>query len=68
MNFKLSLKSILFILSAIFPFALVANDNWAQVRIPVACIRDGKGHSTEMTLKLLWERLCVYLRQMVNGF
>ncbi|WP_289751968.1 C40 family peptidase [Duncaniella dubosii] len=49
MNFKLSLKSILFILSAIFPFALVANDNWAQVRIPVACIRDGKGHSTEMT-------------------
>lgn len=23
--------------------------SWAQVRIPVACIRDGKGHSTEMT-------------------
>ncbi len=22
---------------------------WVQVRIPVACIRDGKGHSTEMT-------------------
>ncbi|MDE6116368.1 MAG: hypothetical protein K2G33_02535 [Duncaniella sp.] len=21
---------------------------WVQVRIPVACIRDGKGHSTEL--------------------
>ncbi|MCM1076756.1 MAG: C40 family peptidase [Bacteroides sp.] len=24
-------------------------EQWAQVRIPVACIRDGKGHATEMT-------------------
>ncbi|MCM1505395.1 MAG: C40 family peptidase [Muribaculum sp.] len=23
--------------------------SWVQVRIPVACIRDGKGHATEMT-------------------
>lgn len=25
------------------------SSQWAQVRIPVACIRDGAGHSTEMT-------------------
>lgn len=36
--------------SALLPVALTAQDSdWALVRIPVACIRDGKGHSTEMT-------------------
>lgn len=29
--------------------ATAQDEDWAQVRIPVACIRDGKGHSTEMT-------------------
>lgn len=28
---------------------LLPTDQWAQVRIPVACIRAGKGHATEMT-------------------
>ena len=29
--------------------SLAQAEDWAQVRIPVACIRDGKGHATEMT-------------------
>lgn len=41
------ITSILFLLSA---FSAIAQDScWVQVRIPVACIRDGKGHATEMT-------------------
>ena len=28
---------------------LLPSDRWAQVRIPVACIRSGRGHATEMT-------------------
>ncbi len=49
MALKLSLKSLFFILITLFPCALDAEESWGQVRIPVACIRDGKGHSTEMT-------------------
>ncbi|MCM1138857.1 MAG: C40 family peptidase [Muribaculum sp.] len=39
--------TILLFVSAI---SISAQDScWVQVRIPVACIRDGKGHATEMT-------------------
>lgn len=29
------------------------NQNWAQVRIPVACIRDGKSHASEMMSQVI---------------
>lgn len=34
-------------------FASERDSLWCQVRIPVACIRDGKGHSTEMTSQVI---------------
>lgn len=35
-------------IEAIDRITLLPTDRWAQVRIPVACIRAGKGHPTEM--------------------
>lgn len=50
MYLKYSFIIFLAILSAALPVRLSAQDScWVQVRIPVACIRDGRGHSTEMT-------------------
>lgn len=50
MFLKYILVTLLLISTLAFPATLPAQDGaWAQVRIPVACIRDGKGHSTEMT-------------------
>ncbi|WP_297069325.1 C40 family peptidase [uncultured Duncaniella sp.] len=48
---KLSIKFIVLALAMLCASGLYATDGspWVQVRIPVACIRDGKGHSTEMT-------------------
>ncbi len=44
------LNIIALTLSLVCPSVGLAQDfYWVQVRIPVACIRDGKGHSTEMT-------------------
>ena len=43
-----SLFSIAFLVFA--AFAIAAQDSaWVQVRIPVACIREGRGHATEMS-------------------
>lgn len=47
-----TLFAILFVALSVFP--LKAQDrNWAQVRIPVACIRDGKSHASEMTSQVI---------------
>ena len=48
---NLSIKFIVLALAILCASGLYATDGspWVQVRIPVACIRDGKGHSTEMT-------------------
>lgn len=47
-----TLFAILFV--ALSVLLLKAQDrNWAQVRIPVACIRDGKSHASEMTSQVI---------------
>ena len=47
---KIKISIIISMLVALLPMKGHAQDScWVQVRIPVACIRDGKGHSTEMT-------------------
>ena len=45
------MKSFILLLLSLVPlFALSENNaEWVQINIPVACIRDGRGHSTEMT-------------------
>lgn len=47
----MKINRLLFVASlALSSLGAFAQDSlWVQVRIPVACIRDGKGHSTEMT-------------------
>ena len=50
MSIMLFFKYILISLSVLMSLTAASQDScWVQVRIPVACIRDGKGHSTEMT-------------------
>ena len=47
---KLKIRFITLLFSLISAVSVMSQDTcWVQVRIPVACIRDGKGHSTEMT-------------------
>lgn len=47
---KLKIRFITLLFSLISAVSVMSQDTcWIQVRIPVACIRDGKGHSTEMT-------------------
>lgn len=43
------LRIVLFTILFCQAINVSAQETWAQVRIPVACIRDGKGHATEMT-------------------
>ncbi len=48
-SYKSHISHILTIIFALTAINLAAQDScWVQVRIPVACIRDGKGHSTEL--------------------
>ena len=50
MAIRSTIRTLITLLSLSFLPELSAQDSaWVQVRIPVACIRDGKGHSTEMT-------------------
>lgn len=50
MTIKSAIVTIITLFSLSSFTGLSAQDSaWVQVRIPVACIRDGKGHSTEMT-------------------
>ncbi len=51
MNLKFVVKIIHIIALVQLSMPVVAQESvsWGLVRIPVACIRDGKGHSTEMT-------------------
>lgn len=49
MTFKMPIKLPVYIMIVLASLTATAQTKWAQVRIPVACIRDGKGHSTEMT-------------------
>lgn len=51
MNLKFTVKIIHIFAFILLFLPAVAQDSvsWGLVRIPVACIRDGKGHSTEMT-------------------
>lgn len=45
------MKTIISLLASVIPLTLFAQSpsEWVQINIPVACIRDGKGHATEMT-------------------
>ncbi|MDE5905628.1 SH3 domain-containing protein, partial [Duncaniella sp.] len=47
-----TLFAILLVALSVFPLK-AQNQNWAQVRIPVACIRDGKSHASEMTSQVI---------------
>lgn len=48
-KFILVIKIVFFIAFSSVVSVNAEEYGWCQVRIPVACIRDGKGHSTEMT-------------------
>lgn len=64
----LDIKRFIASLTFIFTLgSLFAQDScWVQVRIPVACIRDGKGHATEMTSQAIMGTPLLLL-DSVNG-
>ena len=45
------MKSFVLLFLTLIPLLVFGEEHieWVQINIPVACIRDGRGHSTEMT-------------------